>query len=94
MDVFKLRHEVIHNYADYVRSFVRIREPRLREFVHNSLTDEALWPQPLIQMNPSFQPGGWVDELVERGTLHQQCKDVFRIKTSLVPKQEGGCVVD
>ena len=54
MDVFKLRDDVIHDYAEYVRSFVRIREPRLRRFVDDSLTDQALWPQPLIQMNPSL----------------------------------------
>ena len=81
MDVFKLRDDVIHNYAEYVRSFVRIREPRLDQFVAESLTDQALWPQPLIQMNPSFDAGGWIDGLVDDGTLHQKCKDVFRIKT-------------
>lgn len=86
MDVFKLRDDVIHNYAEYVRSFVRIREPRLRNFVDESLTDQALWPQPLIQMNPSFEAGGWIDDLVERGTLHQKCKDVFRIKTEQDPQ--------
>ena len=58
IDVFQLRDNVIHNYAQYVRSFVQIREHRLSEFVEQSLTDEALWPQPLIQMNPSFEPGG------------------------------------
>lgn len=81
MDVFKLRDDVIHNYAEYVRSFVRIREARLRQFVDESLTDQALWPQPLIQMNPSFGAGGWIDELVDGGILHQKCKEVFRIKT-------------
>ncbi|MEW4565781.1 DEAD/DEAH box helicase [Bremerella sp. JC770] len=81
MDVFKLRDDVIHNYADYVRSFVRIREQRLREFVETSLTDQALWPQPLIQMNPSFEPGGWIDDLVSAGTLHENCQAVFRIKS-------------
>ncbi len=49
MDVFRLRDRVIHDYAEYVRSFVQIREPRLRDFVEQSLRDEALWPQPLIQ---------------------------------------------
>ncbi len=59
MDVFRIRDQVIHDYADYVRSFVQIREPRLRGFVDQSLRDEALWPQPLIQMNPSFEAGGY-----------------------------------
>ncbi|QDU96253.1 DEAD/DEAH box helicase [Lignipirellula cremea] len=81
MDVFKLRDDVIHNYAEYVRSFVQIREPLLKQFVSDSLTDQALWPQPLIQMNPGFDAGGWIDDLVDDGTLHPKCKSVFRIKS-------------
>ena len=81
MDVFKLRDNVIHDYAEYVRSFVRIRERRLKQFVDTSLTDQALWPEPLIQMNPSFEAGGWIDDLVADGTLHKKCQEVFRIKT-------------
>ncbi len=81
MDVFQLRDRVIHDYAEYVRSFVRIREPRLRGFVEQSLQDEALWPQPLIQMNPNFEPGGWIDELVKDRILHDECTRIFRIKS-------------
>ena len=81
MDVFRLRTTVIHDYAEYVRSFVRIREEHLRKFVEQSLTDQTLWPQPLIQMNPSFDPGGWIDDLVSAGVLHPECKKIFRIKT-------------
>ena len=81
MDVFRLRDHVVHDYAEYVRSFVQIRESRLRTFVEQSLTDEALWPQPLIQMNPSFEVGGWIDDLVQQGTLHDECQRVFKIKS-------------
>jgi ATP-dependent helicase YprA (DUF1998 family) len=81
MDVFRLRNSVIHDYAEYVRSFVRIREVRLRHFVEQSLADQSLWPQPLIQMNPSFESGGWIDDLVSRGVLHPECQKIFRIKT-------------
>ena len=58
MDVFNLRQTVIHDYAEYVRSFVKIRNPDLKSFVDQGLSDQALWPQPLIQMNPSFAAGG------------------------------------
>ena len=85
MDVFRLRETVIHEYAKYVRSFVQIREDKLEEFVAQSLTDEALWPQPLIQMNPSFEFGAWIDELVKRGVLHGSCRDIFRLKTEQDP---------
>ena len=81
MDVFNLRDQVVHDYAEYVRSFVKIREPNLEKYVKTSFTDQALWPEPLIQMNPSFQAGGWIDDLVGDGRLHDQCKDIFRIKS-------------
>lgn len=81
MDVFRLRDAVIQDYAEYVRSFVQIRDRRIDDFVEKSLKAEVLWPQPLIQLNPSFEPGGWVDDLVERGVLHADCRKIFRIKT-------------
>lgn len=80
MDVFKLRDSVIHDYAEYVRSFVRIRDATLSEFVDATLADQALWPQPLIQMNPSFAVGGWIDDLVDGGVLHEDCRRIFRLK--------------
>ena len=46
MDVFRLRELLVSDYADYVRSFVRIRNARLDEFVTRSMDEEALWPQP------------------------------------------------
>src|SRR6516165_11053 len=85
VDVFRLRDTVIHEYAEYVRSFVQIRESALRDYVEQSLTDEALWPQPLIQMNPTFEFGGLIDELVQKGTLHAECQKIFRIKSPTDP---------
>jgi len=85
MDVFGLRDQVIHDYADYVRSFVRIRDARINEFVQTSLQAEVLWPQPLIQMNPSFEPGGWVNDLVDEGLLHSECRNIFRVKSEANP---------
>jgi hypothetical protein len=81
MDVFNLRQTVIHDYAEYVRSFVQIRNPDLKSFVDQGLSDQALWPQPLIQMNPSFAAGGSVDDLVDRQELNEGCRNVFRIKS-------------
>ncbi len=85
MDVFRLRDAVIRDYAEYVRSFVQIRNKRIDEFVEKSLRDEVLWPQPLIQLNPSFEAGGWVDDLVGSGLLHAGCDKIFRIKSEQDP---------
>ena len=37
-----------------------------------------LWPQPLIQMNPMFQSGCTINELVAEGVLHSACAQIFR----------------
>lgn len=78
MDIFKFRDELVADYAGYVKSFMRIRDERIRTEIDRSLTTGALWPEPLLQLNPSFEPGASVDELVQHGTLHEQCATIFR----------------
>lgn len=83
MDVFDLRHRVIDQYAQYVGSFVTMRDQRVREYVEQEMASGALWPQPLIQLNPAFEPGETVESLVARGELHPKCLEIFRDKPTL-----------
>jgi very-short-patch-repair endonuclease len=78
MDAFALRDQVVDDYARYVRSFVRIRDERLRTFVDQQLQAGVLWPDPLIQLNPAYAGGGSVDELVQSGLLHPECGRIFQ----------------
>ena len=80
MDVFRLRDTIIDRYSDFVTSFVRIKDPVLRDFVDHHIECESLWPEPLIQLNPAFQNGGWIDELVAEGLLQKECSKIFRVK--------------
>src|SRR5262245_16689020 len=82
MDVFDLRNRLVEDYARYTRSFIRIADPRIKAKVKGALDDSALWPEPLLQLNPTFLPGGTIDELVTDGTLHPECKRIFRIDKS------------
>ncbi len=79
MDVFGFRDRLIQNYAAYIDSFINIRDPRIAGFVRNSLKDGLLWPEPLIGLNPAFESGRWIDELVRDGVLHPACAQVFRV---------------
>ncbi len=78
MDVFKLRSRLIRDFGDYVTSFIHISDDRVRELVDTALESGLLWPDPLIQLNPSFEPGGWVDELCDEGLLVDECRRIFR----------------
>lgn len=80
MDVFRLRDKLVGDYQQYVTSFVNIRDGRIRKRVDEELEAGLLWPEPLIQLNPSFEPGGYVDELLGEGLLHAEADRIFRMK--------------
>lgn len=81
MNVFELRNQLVTDYKSYVSSFIQIRDSRIRAHVDEQLESGLLWPEPLIQLNPAFQPGHYVDELVESRLLHKECKQIFRRKS-------------
>src|SRR5687767_3412840 len=78
MDVFTLLDELIGDYADYVQSFLGIADPRIREYVDRCLEDGLLWPHSLIQLNPAFETGPTIEDLVAQGVLHDECRRIFR----------------
>jgi ATP-dependent helicase YprA (DUF1998 family) len=80
LDVFRLRDKLVGDYQQYVTSFVNVRDGRIRKRVDEELEAGLLWPEPLIQLNPSFEPGGYVDELVGEGLLHPEADRIFRMK--------------
>jgi ATP-dependent helicase YprA (DUF1998 family) len=82
VDVFDLRNRLVDDYASYTRSFIKIADPRISQKVEAALDEGALWPEPLLQLNPTFLPGGTIDDLVADGTLHPECQRIFRIDKS------------
>ncbi len=82
MNVFELRDRLVGDYASYTRSFIKIADPRIAETVDSELTAGALWPEPLLQLNPTFLAGGAIDDLVSSGVLHSECSRIFRINKS------------
>ena len=82
-DVFKLRDAMVRDYSEYLRSFLNIRDERIRAKVDEMFDSGLLWPEPLIQMNPNFEPGSSVDELVDEGVLHSQCREIFAAKKDM-----------
>ncbi|UGS38520.1 hypothetical protein DSM104329_04949 [Capillimicrobium parvum] len=79
LDVFALRDQLVADYGRYAESFFAIRDDRIREHVEAEVQRGALWPEPPLQLNPAFEEGGLVDELVAEGVLHEQCGGIFRV---------------
>ena len=78
MNVFELRERLVADYADYTRSFLEVKDPRVHDLVETELAAGLLWPEPLVQLNPSYEPGGLIDELVDRRLIHEDCSPIFR----------------
>lgn len=81
MDIFAYRNTLIEHYKEYVSGFIKIRDQRISEHLTSKLDGGHLWPEALIQLNPCFEPGRSVDQLVGAGVLHDECTRVFRRKS-------------
>lgn len=78
MDVFKLRDNLIDDYANYVKSLIRIRDERIEKTVEEQLREGSLWPDPLVQISPNFKVGDSVSQLIKDGVLHPECAQIFQ----------------
>jgi len=77
MNVFDTHARIVDDYATYIRSFLNIADPTIRKVVEEALGRGKLWPEALLQFNPSFEMFGSLDTLVTAGTLHPDTRDIF-----------------
>lgn len=79
MNVFSIRNRLIADYQTYVSSFININNQRIRQKVESEMQSGLLFPDPLIQLNPAFERGKRIEELVKEGVLHSECAKIFRV---------------
>ncbi|MBK9648922.1 MAG: DEAD/DEAH box helicase [Deltaproteobacteria bacterium] len=79
MDVFDLRRAVVDEYRGFATSFTRVFAPDIKAQVDRIYDEGRFWPEPLVQLNPKYQPGGSVAELCAQGALHPRCAEIFNI---------------
>jgi very-short-patch-repair endonuclease len=89
MNVFETRKELVNDYRDYVRSFIEIADERIAGKVGAHFEEGELWPEPLLQLNPSFEQGAAIDELVDEKVLHPSCRTIFRSGKEKNPAGRG-----
>ncbi|MDP2847367.1 MAG: DEAD/DEAH box helicase [Humidesulfovibrio sp.] len=78
MNIFEFRENLISDYASYIKSFRTIRDSRIDQEVTQKIEEGVLWPDPLIQLNPSYAPGKSVPDLVAEKLLHPEAEKIFR----------------
>lgn len=80
MDVFAIRESLIKDYRAFTSGAVEIRDRRIAQHVADLLDGGAQWPDPWISLNPSFETGGTVADLVDEGVLQPEAERIFRVK--------------
>ena len=78
MNVFHTHSRIVEDYKTYICSFLNIADPNIRKIVEEELERGKLWPEPLLQFNPSFEIAGSVASLSAAGLLHSDIADIFK----------------
>lgn len=76
MNVFQIHSGIVDDYATYIRSFLNIADPTILEVVEGELSKGKLWPEPLLQFNPSFEMAGSVAALARPGSLYPDIANI------------------
>jgi len=81
MDAFGVLEKVLGDYQSFVSGFLNIRDEDVRRKVETEIENGLLWPEPWLALNPAFESGGSVSELVADGVLHPEAERIFRART-------------
>lgn len=80
LDIFALRDSVIDEYKRFATSFTTIHAPDIKAQVEAIYAKDRYWPEPLIQINPSYKRSTGIRSLVDGGALDPVCADIFQVK--------------
>ena len=78
MDAFGVLNEVLGDYENFVKGFLEIKDDQIRSKVEKEISDGLLWPEPWLALNPAFESGGTVTELVGQKVLDPEATAIFR----------------
>jgi superfamily II DNA/RNA helicase len=77
VNVFDLDRALVERYASFARSFSEIKAPEIAAQVSSLYESGKFWPDPLITINPRFEQGKAIDELVAEGVLDPALGEIF-----------------
>ncbi|MFD9540141.1 protein kinase [Streptomyces sp. NPDC060022] len=78
MDVFGIHRELVDEYARFTQGATVVRDGRIAGFIEDDLASKSQWPDPWLSLNPFFDDGGNVQDLVRDGVLEQKCAEIFQ----------------
>lgn len=77
MDILNFHKKLIDNYKTYIQSFLNIKDPSILKFVDSEISEKKLWPEPLVQFNPTFEKGRSLSTLISEKYLHSEIDKIF-----------------
>lgn len=78
LDIFSLRDSIVREYSKFATSFTTIRADDIRAQVEAIYAQGRFWPDPLIQINPSYKRGANIEALIAAGALDPRTAEIFR----------------
>ncbi|SHF01148.1 ATP-dependent helicase YprA, contains C-terminal metal-binding DUF1998 domain [Ruegeria intermedia] len=78
MRAFEFDASVLDEYANFSRSFSKIRAEDLAREIDRHYDDGHFWPAPLLSLNPAYEHGPSVEKLAAEGILAPETAAVFR----------------
>jgi hypothetical protein len=85
VNVFELDRALVDRYSTFARSFSAIRAPEMAAQVTCLYEQLKFWPDPLITINPRFEPGKAIDELASEGVLDVALTKIFAVGETRTP---------
>lgn len=76
-NIFDLHKDILGDYKLYIDSFINIADEKILATVRKDFDSGNLYPEPLVQFNPSFESGGSVEDLVNNGVLVKEFNNIF-----------------
>jgi superfamily II DNA/RNA helicase len=76
-NIFDLHKDILSDYKLYIDSFINIADEKILATVRKDFDSGNLYPEPLVQFNPSFESGGSVGDLVNDGVLVKEFNNIF-----------------
>ena len=83
--VFEYRNNLIEDFSRFSQSFVKPRADDIAKYLNDEDLRRSFWPEPLLQINPHYQMGESVTQLVSQGILDPECQRLFLNKKTGTP---------
>jgi ATP-dependent helicase YprA (DUF1998 family) len=76
--IFEAHEKIVDDYKNYVQSFHNISDEDVQRFIDEEIIyNNSLWPDALIQVNPTYEPAETIDELVKQKILQPDIANIF-----------------